>query len=704
MDLPVLLITNGVLLPEARLKYTLHLLGVSRARIESFALPIASVKQLYTVPGDLNDEIKVEFLRNLKDFLTYLTFESIESAITLKKLLEEKNFDALADFSVAQLREVSFSTMLDYLATLDTSRRVLLANEWIKECIKSQSDPNEQLKRDHHKELVKLGTLIPANDLAKLRDKAQNVVRKYGSRVKSGNSVEALEGKLRDAQLPDGIRDRAWEEYDRLKGMNSQQSEYNVLLNYLDLVAALPWSKSTPDHIDISKARQVLDVTHDGMDKVKKRVLEFLAVRKLTDHATGPILCFSGPPGIGKTSIAKAIAKSLGRKFERMSLGGIRDESDIRGHRRTYVAAMPGRIIQALKHAGTNNPVILLDEVDKLYAGVSGSPSAALLEVLDPEQNNSFVDHYLNLPFDLSNVIFISTANDLSQVEAPLLDRMEVIEMSGYSHREKLHIAQNHLLPRQLDKNGICPDHLIVNPDAILHMIESYTMEAGVRQLERQLGAVCRHGALKLAEALNTDIAADVVPELHLPIVIDRTAVKHILGIAKFERLNLVKKLGRFKPGMVFGLSVSVLGGKVMPIEATTNPGKGKVQTTGKLGDVLKESIEVAKTWIRANSGRLSCSSLTDIDAHVHIPEGAVKKDGPSAGCAIVSALYSLAANRCVRSDTAVTGEISLTGHVLPVGGIKEKVLGAHRAGIRRVILPESNRADTSELDDTIKA
>ncbi|XGW14226.1 hypothetical protein V3C99_000504 [Haemonchus contortus] len=439
------------------------------------------------------------------------------------------------------------------------------------------------------------------------------------------------------------------------------------------------------------------------MEDVKKRVLEYLAVRKLSESVTGPILCFAGPPGIGKTSIAKAIAQSLGRNFERISLGGIRDESDIRGHRRTYVAAMCGRIIQALKHAGSNNPLILLDEVDKLFSGLHGSPSAALLEVLDPEQNNSFTDHYLNLPFDLSKVLFIATANDLSKIEGPLADRLEIIEMTGYSTNEKIEIAEHHLIPRQLLQHGICPDHLRIQRDALRIMVEDYTRESGVRQLERMIAATCRFVALRIAEATKDENDFDSMISSELPIVVSAENCRKILGKERFTAVDLVEQMGKFRLGTCFGMAWTPFGGELMVIEANRCSGKGKIMMTGKLGDVLRESVDVARTWIRANATRLHADNLDDADLHVHLPSGAVGKDGPSAGCALVAALFSLASNRLVRSDTAVTGEISLTGHVLPVGGIKEKVLGAHRSGIRRVVLPTANRNDVDHIEKSIK-
>ncbi|XGW14236.1 hypothetical protein V3C99_000513 [Haemonchus contortus] len=743
MELPVLLLTNGVLLPNAKLKvpiksrtnlatldrfvvnkgvlgkslmlvayriekekkvfetgtvamveqvvcwsynnfvqYTIHLVGVSRAKIEKFAIPVSTVQQLYAIEGDTPAELQKEFVCRVKELALSLSFDRVKESFVLKKFLNEDRLEDLADYCVSLMTDISYTALLDYLATLEIPKRVKLANDWLKDHLKAAPSTKSRDIR------------IEQPFLPRIRS---------GTQKSPKNGVDELEMKLQNAGLPDNVKERVWADFDRLKNMGQNSSELHVLTSYLELVASLPWSKSTPETIDIKKARELLDASHSGMEDVKKRVLEYLAVRKLSDSVTGPILCFAGPPGIGKTSIAKAIAQSLGRNFERISLGGIRDESDIRGHRRTYVAAMCGRIIQALKHAGSNNPLILLDEVDKLFSGLHGSPSAALLEVLDPEQNNSFTDHYLNLPFDLSKVLFIATANDLSKIEGPLADRLEIIEMTGYSTNEKIEIAEHHLIPRQLLQHGICPDHLRIQRDALRIMVEDYTRESGVRQLERMIAATCRFVALRIAEATKDENDFDSMISSELPIVVSAENCRKILGKEPFTAVDLVEQMGKFRLGTCFGMAWTPFGGELMVIEANRCSGKGKIMMTGKLGDVLRESVDVARTWIRANATRLHADNLDDADLHVHLPSGAVGKDGPSAGCALVAALFSLASNRLVRSDTAVTGEISLTGHVLPVGGIKEKVLGAHRSGIRRVILPTANRNDVDHIEKSIK-
>ncbi|CAI4232260.1 unnamed protein product [Auanema sp. JU1783] len=748
MELPTLVVTNGVLLPEGRMKipirsktnlamldrfivnktgtgkslivvvyriekekkvfetgtialveqvvcwrysnhvqYTLHLLGVSRTKIEQFSLPISKISQLHPIENKVDEKERKLLIQLAESHKENLEVDDMDISFTLKKLLNEEQLGSISDFCVATLPDIQFSSLLEYLSTLDVAKRVNMAIDWLQEQQKSSKDM--AFIRDK----VNLDTLV-----------AKGGARKTHSSSQLKNPIEVLEAKLKSAGIPSNAKERVMLEFERLKGTSTQSSEYHVLTTYLEFISQLPWNKKSKDSGDMRKARKLLDESHDGMPKVKERVMEYLAVRKINDEVSGPILCFSGPPGIGKTSIAKAIANSLGRKFERISLGGIRDESDIRGHRRTYVGAMAGRIIQALSHAGTRNPVILLDEIDKLYAGVNGSPSAALLEVLDPEQNGTFNDHYLNLPFNLSDVMFIATSNDSSKIEGPLADRLEIIEMSGYSTAEKVRIGENHIVPRQTLIHGICPDHLVITREALTKIIEDYTRESGVRALERNIAAVCRRSALLLAEALNTDSETDCLTDLDLPIIVDSAKCREILGKEKLSKYEFYQQvMSRFELGTCFGMAYTTFGGEVLLIEAKNYCGKGEILMTGKLGSVIQESVKVARSWIRANAAKYDISNLYEDDIHIHFPAGAVEKDGPSAGCAIVSALFSLASNRKVRCDTAITGEISLSGHVLPIGGVKEKVLGAHRAGIRRVVLPEENRSDTDDINEAVK-
>jgi ATP-dependent Lon protease len=467
--------------------------------------------------------------------------------------------------------------------------------------------------------------------------------------------------------------------------MSDSSTEYSMVRTYLDWLVELPWKPPEPDQIDVAQARQVLDNDHFGLEKVKKRILEFLAVRKLKPGGHCPILCMVGPPGVGKTSLGQSIARALGRKFVRVSLGGVHDEAEIRGHRRTYIGALPGNIIQALKKAGTRGCVMMLDEIDKLGTGVHGDPSAAMLEVLDPEQNNTFRDNYLAVPFDLSQVIFIATANMLDTIPGPLRDRMEVLHLAGYTQEEKLEIAKRYLLQRQFEANGLSPGQLTLTDAALKNIICHYTREAGVRNLERQIGAVCRHVAVRMAEGKVQTQSVDA-PDL-----------SEILGQSKFES-EVALRAGM--TGVATGLAWTPVGGDILFIEATRTPGTGRLILTGQLGDVMKESAQAALTLVksRALALRLEPTAFEKADVHIHVPAGAVPKDGPSAGVAMFIALASLFTDKPVHSQVAMTGEISLRGLVLPVGGIKEKVLAALAAGIKTVMLPARNRTDLEEV------
>ena len=489
--------------------------------------------------------------------------------------------------------------------------------------------------------------------------------------------------------------------------MQPAQPEYGVIRNYLEWIVEMPWNAASQDRLDIDAAQRQLDADHHGLEKVKRRILEYLAVRKLKADVRGPILCFLGPPGVGKTSLGRSIADALGRKFHRIALGGVRDEAEIRGHRRTYIGAMPGRIVHALKKVGVNNPVILLDEINKLGRDVRGDPASALLEVLDPEQNHSFTDHFLNVPFDLSNVLFIATANEADTIPQPLMDRMEVIRLSGYTFEEKQQIARRHLLPKQLKVHGLAAERVVVPDDVLQWMAVNYTREAGVRSLEREIAAVCRGLAVELSKGA---LAAAGEP---YTLTIDR--VGELLGPAPFED-DLSERASI--PGVAVGLAWTASGsGGMLFIEATRMAGRGQLTLTGMLGDVIKESAQTALSWVRSHatelrltpaatmvgSGSANVSLLDKTDIHIHFPAGAIPKDGPSAGVTIVTALVSLLANERVRPYTAMTGEITLRGLVLPVGGIKEKVLAAHRSGIKRVILPYRNQKNLADVPATVR-
>lgn len=505
------------------------------------------------------------------------------------------------------------------------------------------------------------------------------------------DELDELRKRLSDAKLPEEAAKMAKRELDRLKRMSSQQSEFHVSRTYLEWLADLPWSISTEDKIELDAVQNVLDDGHFGMKKVKRRILEFLAIRKLNPEKKGPILCLVGPPGVGKTSLGTAIATAIGRKFVRASLGGVRDEAEIRGHRRTYVGALPGRIIAGLRKAKSNNPVFLLDEVDKLGSSHQGDPGSALLEVLDPEQNNSFADHYLEVPFDLSKVMFIATANQLEGIPYALRDRMEIIEVPSYSPYEKLAITKSHLLPKVIKDNGLTSEKVEVSDELLQHVIESHTHEAGVRRLEQQLSSVLRAVALKVGKGETEKI------------VVDKELVVDALGNPKFypEILDRITA-----PGIATGLAWTSVGGDLLFIEATRMPGKGGLVLTGKLGDVMKESAQAALSYVRTHSESLGIPSnfMEKEDIHIHFPAGATPKDGPSAGITIFTALTSLLTGRKVRSDVAMTGEATLRGQVLPVGGIKEKVLAAHRGGASRVIMPARNEADLRELPDETRS
>jgi endopeptidase La len=511
-----------------------------------------------------------------------------------------------------------------------------------------------------------------------------------------GNELAELRKRVEDAKLPEAVNTVAMREMDRLGRMSAASPEYQMLRTYIDWVLDVPWNETTPDRLDPVEARTVLDEDHHDLDKVKERIVEYLAVRKLKGDMKGPILCFVGPPGVGKTSLGQSIARAMSRKFVRISLGGVRDEAEIRGHRRTYIGSMPGRIVQALKQAGSMNPVFMLDEIDKIAAGYQGDPAAALLEVLDPAQNHSFRDHYLEVAVDLSKVLFIATSNQLGTIHPALLDRMEVIQLAGYSEEEKLHIARKYLLPRQMSEHGLPADGVEITEPALRLVISEYTREAGVRNLERQLGAIARKVAARLATRPADSEATGAT-------VVDREHVDDYLGPARFKREAAFRTS---RPGVATGLAWTETGGDVLYIEATLLPGGNQnIILTGQLGSVMQESARAALSHLRARASELGISPefLAKHDLHVHVPAGAIPKDGPSAGVTMATAILSAAKNLPVRQDVAMTGEITLSGLVLPVGGIREKALAARRSGIRTMILPALNEPDLGELPPEIK-
>jgi ATP-dependent Lon protease len=593
-----------------------------------------------------------------------------------------ESIPALADI-VASFMDLKTADKQDILATFDLKTRLDRVLTWLNrriEVLKVSRQIDERTREafdGRQKEAV-------------LRERLRQIQKELGETDGPGAELEELKKAIAEAGMPPEAEEQALRELARLERMSDGAAEYSMTRTYLDWLIAMPWSKIDAEHLDMDRARAILDEDHYGLEKVKKRILEFLAVRKLNPEGRSPILCFVGPPGVGKTSLGQSIAKALGLQFRRVSLGGVHDEAEIRGHRRTYIGSLPGNIVQAMRKAGRRNPVLMLDEVDKLSASHQGDPFSALLEVLDPEQNNSFRDNYLGVPFDLSKVLFIGTANVLDAIPAPLRDRMEVIELTGYTEEEKLQIAQRYLLKRQLTANGLSAAQVQVTKEALRKVIVDHTREAGVRNLERQVGALLRNAAVAIASGLSSSI------------VIDVAEVEKILGAARFE--NDVA-LRTSVPGVATGLAWTPAGGDILFIESSRVKGTGQLILTGQLGDVMKESAQAAVTLVKSQADRLGIdpAMLENVDLHIHVPAGAIPKDGPSAGVAMATSLASLLSKRTVRADVAMTGEISLRGVVLPVGGIKEKCVAAARAGIRTVILPARNRRDLDEIPESVR-
>jgi ATP-dependent Lon protease len=589
---------------------------------------------------------------------------------------------ALADI-VASFMDLKSADKQDILATFDLRTRLdrvlTVINRRI-EVLKVSRQIDERTREafdGRQKEAV-------------LRERLHQIQKELGEGNAADAELDDLKKGIAAAGMPAEAEEQALRELARLERMSDGAAEYSMTRTYLDWLIAMPWAKSDMENLDIERARAILDEDHYGLDKVKKRILEFLAVRKLNPHGRSPILCFVGPPGVGKTSLGQSIAKALGLAFRRVSLGGVHDEAEIRGHRRTYIGSLPGNIVQAMRKVARRNPVLMLDEVDKLSASHQGDPFSALLEVLDPEQNNTFRDNYLSVPFDLSRVLFIGTANVMDSIPAPLRDRMEVIELTGYTEEEKLEIARRYLLRRQLSANGLDSTQVQVSDEALRTVIVDYTREAGVRSLERQIGALLRNAAVTIASGRATSVA------------IGAGDIVNILGGARFE--NDVA-LRTSVPGVATGLAWTPAGGDILFIESSRVKGSGKLILTGQLGDVMKESAQAAVTLVKSQADRLGIdpSQLEDTDLHIHVPAGAIPKDGPSAGVAMATSLASLLSKRTVRADVAMTGEISLRGVVLPVGGIKEKCVAAARAGIRTVILPSRNRRDLEDIPESVR-
>ncbi|MDF1849811.1 MAG: endopeptidase La [Verrucomicrobiales bacterium] len=659
---------------------------VERIRLTRFDAKLPYLKARFEIlenrfPKD-NDVWKAT-LRNLR--------ESAEKFIELNPAIPDEATQALHAID-------SPSILTDFLATnlsLDLRQkqdlleetRVIKRAETVQQVLNNQlhiAELQQKLRADVEDEFS------DAQRRAYLREQLRAIQRELGEGDGSEEQSEDLRDRLEQANPPEEVMVQAERELKRLDIIPPASPEHSVIVSYLETLAELPWDKASDDNTNLEKAQETLDRDHFGLEKVKRRLIEYLAVRKLNPDGRGPILCLLGPPGVGKTSLGRSIAEALGREFARISVGGIRDEAEIRGHRRTYIGSMPGRLIQELRRVGTNNPVIMLDEVDKIGADFRGDPASALLEVLDPRQNHEFVDRYLDVPFDLSQVIFIATANTIYPVPAPLRDRMEVIDIPGYTEEEKVEIASRYLVKRQLKENGLKVRHCRWNKTALRKVIEDYTREAGVRNLEREIGSVCRAVAAKAA--LDDSVAIKVTPEF----------VEEVLGPPKFARET---KMRVSRPGVVNGLAYTPVGGEVLNIEAIRYAGKGNIKLTGQIGDVMKESMQAAWSLVRRHAEDLEIDpeEFDKYDVHVHVPAGATPKDGPSAGCAMYTALASLFADRKVNKDIAMTGEINLRGNVLPIGGLKEKALGALQAGIQTILIPDQNMKDVPEIPESAK-
>jgi ATP-dependent Lon protease len=666
--------------------YSLVVQGLARFRVLDLVQENPYLKARVDPVEDksVTDDVEVEALAiNLKKLAREVIELMPELPAAATELVESITHPGhLADLIAANV-DVPIEEKQQVLETVELKARMKLVLELL-------NRKREILKLSNKIDSAVKGEMSKTQREYYLRQQLKAIKEELGELGEEEEELDELAERLKKAGLPPEVDKVAQKELNRLKSIPTASSEYTVARTYLDWIADLPWSKRTDDNLDIANAKQILDADHYGLDKIKKRILEYLAVRKLKNDMRGPILCFVGPPGVGKTSLGQSIARATGRKFVRLSLGGVRDEAEIRGHRRTYVGALPGRIIQSMKKAGTINPVMMLDEIDKLGADFRGDPSAALLEVLDPEQNYSFSDHYLDLAYDLSKIMFIATANLLDPIPGPLKDRMEILELPGYTFEEKVHIAQNHLIPKQLKEHGLSSEAIAITEKALIAVIVSYTREAGVRNLERRIADICRAVAVEVASGKVQAGAKRTVDEADLA---------DMLGPEKFynetaERTEIA--------GVATGLAWTAAGGDILFIEATRMTGKGSLTLTGQLGEVMKESAQAALSYLRSKADALGIPAnfLEKTDLHIHFPAGAIPKDGPSAGVTILTALVSLLTGNRVRSDVAMTGEVTLRGLVLPVGGIKEKVLAAHRAGIKRVIIPARNEKDLVDVPE----
>jgi ATP-dependent Lon protease len=676
----VAMIMRMLKLPDGRVKILVQ--GLAKGRLQSFvaedpffAVHVERIVEVRAPELPLETEA---LMRTVRDQLTQLV--SMGKAMPPEIMVVLENLEdpgSQADLVASNigLKVADAQALIEIVDPVERLRRVkdLLAKELELAAVQNriQTQAKEEMGKSQREYF--------------LREQLRAIQAELGETDARAEEVAELRQKLEQAGLPDEAKAEAEKQLRRLETMHPEAAEYSMLRTYLDWLVELPWSRSTKDNLDLKKARKVLDEDHYNLEKVKERILEFLAVRKLKKELKGPVLCFAGPPGVGKTSLGKSIARALGRKFVRISLGGVRDEAEIRGHRRTYVGALPGRVLQGMKQAGTNNPVFMLDELDKVGADFRGDPSAALLELLDPEQNHAFSDHYINLPFDLSNVLFVATANVMDSIPSALKDRLEVIRLAGYTTEEKLSIARQYLVPRQLEANGLKSADVRFSKNALLRIISEYTAEAGLRNLERELGSVCRKVARRYAEGRKKAV------------VVTEANVSRFLGPPRYLP---EEELRQSEVGVATGLAWTEVGGEILYVEVNTMKGKGELTLTGHLGEVMKESAQAALSYARAHAQELGIDPdfFEGRAIHVHVPAGAIPKDGPSAGVTMATALISALSGRPVSKDVAMTGEITLRGQVLPIGGLKEKVLAAVRARIKTIIIPRRNEKDLEEI------
>ncbi|ALC81871.1 MULTISPECIES: endopeptidase La [Bacillus] len=659
--------------------------GIQRAEIKTYESleEFTSVDIKMITEDEEKDHEDEALMRTLLDhFNQYIKVSKKISAETYATVTDIEEPGRMADIVASHL-PLKLKDKQEVLETVDVKDRLnrvieLINNE--KEVLEIEKKIGQRVKRSMERTQKEYY----------LREQMKAIQKELGDKEGKTGEIQTLAERIEQAGMPENIKETAYKELNRYEKVPSSSAESSVIRNYVEWLTTLPWTNETEDRLDLNLASKILDEEHHGLEKVKERVLEYLAVQKLTNSLKGPILCLAGPPGVGKTSLAKSIAKSLDRTFVRISLGGVRDESEIRGHRRTYVGAMPGRIIQGMKKAGTINPVFLLDEIDKMSSDFRGDPSSAMLEVLDPEQNNSFSDHYIEETYDLSKVLFIATANNLATIPGPLRDRMEIITIAGYTEVEKVEIVKDHLLPKQIKEHGLKKSNLILKEQTILDIIRYYTREAGVRGLERQLAAICRKAAKRIVSGERKRIT------------VSENNLEDYLGkrIFRYGQAELKDQIG-----VVTGLAYTTVGGDTLSIEVSLSPGKGKLILTGKLGDVMRESAQAAFSYVRSKANELNISPdfHEKNDIHIHVPEGAVPKDGPSAGITMATALVSALTGQPVKREVGMTGEITLRGRVLPIGGVKEKALGAHRAGLKTIILPKDNEKDIEDIPESVR-